>query len=309
MNWQAWQRGFESYLKLERSLSANTVNAYMSDLDKFIQFLASRQLSLQPAGITQAHLSEFIQWIGAGGLDAKTQSRIISGIRSFFRYLLMEDVIHTNPADKLETPRLDRKLPGVLSFFEIEKMIAAIDMSAPAAQRNRAIVETLYGSGLRVSELVNLKISDIRKESEFIRVTGKGNKQRLVPVGREALKQITRYQETTRKQVKIKKGQEDILFLNRFGRMLSREMVFGIVKDLAALAGIKTKVSPHTLRHSFATHLIEGGADLRAVQEMLGHESITTTEIYTHLDREFLRENLMSFHPRAKSKKDADKPL
>ncbi len=300
MYWQTWRRGFENHLKLERSLSVHSIKAYLSDLDKLTQFLEIRQYLIQPDDLTKTQLAEFIQWIGSAGLDAKTQSRIISGIRAFFNYLLLEDVVLTNPADSLETPRLARKLPEVLAFHEIERMIGAIDMSTPEGQRNRAIMETLYGSGLRVSELVNLNISDIQFDDEFIRITGKGNKQRLVPLGTEAKKHIGLYMQTTRKKVPQNKKFTDCLFLNRFGRKLSREMVFCIVKQLAEAAGIKKNVSPHTLRHSFATHLLEGGADLRAIQEMLGHESITTTEIYTHLDREFLRENLRSYHPRSR---------
>lgn len=300
MNWHHWQRGFENHLKLERSLSKHSVKAYLHDLKKLTSWLEDQGADTDPGSISRSQLSEFIQWVSSSGIGRRSQARIISGLRAFFHYLLIEDVVDANPAKDLDTPRLSRKLPVVLSVHELDKLIMAIDLSTPEGQRNKAIIETLYGSGLRVSELVNMKLSDIQTELAFIKVTGKGNKQRLVPVGREALKHILIYKTSVRPTIKIQKGSEDILFLNRFGRQLSREMIFMIVKQLAKAAGIKKNVSPHTLRHCFATHLIEGGADLRAVQEMLGHESITTTEIYTHLDREFLRENLLSFHPRSK---------
>ena len=304
MAWEQWVRAYENYLKLERSLSVNSIYAYTSDISKLIVFLEHHQYTIQPESITKHHLAEFNAWIGTSGMNARSQARIISGIRSFFQFLLMEELIAFNPAKDMNSPRLSRKLPEVLSLAEIDKMIQAIDMSAAEGQRNRAIIETLYGCGLRVSELVNLKISDIQTQAEFIRVTGKGNKQRLVPVGQQALKHIQLYIATTRKTLPARKGYEDTLFLNRFGRQLSREMTFNIIKALSKAAGIKKNVSPHTLRHSFATHLMEGGADLRAIQEMLGHESITTTEIYTHLDREYLRENLLMFHPRSGKKKN-----
>jgi integrase/recombinase XerD len=299
MAWEQWLRAYSNYLRLERALSDNSIHAYTSDIAKLIHWLKQQGYSSGPESITRSHLSEFNVWIGSLELNARSQARIISGIRSFFQFLLMEDIITVNPAKDMELPRLSRKLPEVLSLVEIDKMIHAIDMSAAEGQRNRAIIETLYGSGLRVSELVYLKVSDIQPQAEFIRVTGKGNKQRLVPVGQQALKHIQLYIGTTRNAVPQKKGFEDTLFLNRFGRRLSREMVFNIIKALAKAAGIKKTVSPHTLRHSFATHLMEGGADLRAIQEMLGHESITTTEIYTHLDREYLKENLLLYHPRS----------
>jgi integrase/recombinase XerD len=303
MTWQHWQRGFENHLKLERTLSEHSIKAYVADLHKLIRYVELQGGPAQPSGVSGAMLSGFIRWIASLGVGARTQARIVSGIRAFFQYLVLEGIMDHNPASVLETPRMSHKLPGVLSLEEIERIIAAIDLSLPAGQRNRAIVETLYGCGLRVSELVNLKISDIQMEAAFVRITGKGNKQRLVPVGREAMKHIRLYLQTTRHHQPIKKGHEDTLFLNRFGSTLSREMVFQIIRDLAGKAGIHKTVSPHTFRHSFATHLVEGGADLRAVQDMLGHESITTTEIYTHLNREYLRENLISFHPRARANK------
>ncbi len=305
MAWEQWLRAYENYLKLERSLSANSISAYKTDLAKLISFIELNDLKVGPESINRNHLASFNAWLGSSQLNARSQARIISGIRSFFQFLLMEDVVNTNPANDMGAPRLSRKLPEVLTVADIDRMTHAIDMSADDGQRNRAIIETLYGCGLRVSELVNLKLSEVHIQSEFVRITGKGNKQRLVPVGKEALKHIRLYVETSRIKMDVKKGYEDTLFLNRFGRKLSREMVFNIVKKLAKDAGIKKTVSPHTLRHSFATHLMEGGADLRAIQEMLGHESITTTEIYTHLDREYLRENLNFFHPRSKNSRKA----
>lgn len=299
MNWQQWLHGFENHLRLERSLSPHSVRAYLHDLKKLISWFEDQGTETTPQAINRTQLSEFVRRIGSSGIGPRSQARIISGLRAFFQYLLTEDIIAANPAKDLDLPRLNRKLPEVLSVDEIDKLIMAIDVSTPDGQRNKAIIETLYGSGLRVSELVNMKVSDIQVELEFIMVTGKGNKQRLVPVGKEALKNIQVYKTLVRPALHIQKGSEDILFLNRFGMKLSREMIFMIVKQLAKAAGIQKNVSPHTLRHCFATHLIEGGADLRAVQEMLGHESITTTEIYTHLDREYLRENLLSFHPRS----------
>jgi integrase/recombinase XerD len=302
MNWQHWKKGFEAYLRLEQSLSPNSISAYLHDLSLLIEFIESQHLSLAPKDISKQHLSEFMSWIGSKKSSSRSQARTISGIRAFFKYLITEDVITDNPASALETPRLERKLPEVLTLMEIDKILDAIDLSAPEGTRNKAIIETLYGSGLRVSELINLKISSIRFNEEFLLITGKGNKQRLAPIGSEALKHIKIYMDTTRKTTPAKKGFEDILFLNKHGRKLSRVMIFTIVKNLCTEAGIKKNVSPHTFRHSFATHLVERGADLRAVQDMLGHESITTTEIYTHLDREYLREAIISFHPRSKKR-------
>ena len=300
MSWSSWKKGFESHLKLERSLSANSISAYLADVDKLAIFFSREGRLLSPDKLSRTDLMEFVQQIYTTGVGERTQARIISGIKAFYKYLLIEDAITTNPAATLEAPRIGRKLPEVLSVEEVERLIGAIDMSLPESQRNRAMIETLYGSGLRVSELTSLKVSDVYFREEFLKVTGKGNKQRIVPVGREALKQIDLYISSSRTHITSIRGFEDQLFLNRRGRNLSRVMVFLIIKKLCQAAGIKKTVSPHTLRHSFATHLVEGGADLRAVQDMLGHESITTTEIYTHLSREYLRENLMSYHPRAK---------
>ncbi|MEO8149173.1 MAG: site-specific tyrosine recombinase XerD [Bacteroidia bacterium] len=299
MSWQSFIKGFSSYLKLERSLSANSVEAYNDDVLKLYHFLEAKQLSLTPEQITLDHLHQFINWINEFNLSAHTQARIISGIKAFYKYLLMENVITKNPTELLEGPKLGRKLPDTLSVEEIDKLIDAIDLSKPEGERNKAILETLYSSGLRVSELVNLKISNIHSEIGFLKITGKGDKERLVPIGKTALKQINNYVEKYRNHLDIKKGHEDFMFLNQNGKQLTRVMIFIIIKNLAIKIGLHKTISPHTFRHSFATHLVEGGADLRAVQEMLGHESITTTEIYTHLNRDYLRENIMRFHPRA----------
>ncbi len=301
MSWSSWKKGFEAHLKLERSLSENSIAAYLADVDKLAAFFSVDERSVAPGKLSREDLLAFVQQIHLSGVAERTQARIISGIKAFYKYLLIEDAITANPAATLETPRIGRKLPDVLSVEEIEQLIGAIDMSLPESQRNRAMIETLYGSGLRVSELTNLKVSDVYSREEFLKVTGKGNKQRVVPIGREALRQINLYISSSRNKVDRIRGFEDHLFLNRRGGSISRVMVFLIIKLLCQAAGIKKRVSPHTLRHSFATHLVEGGADLRAVQDMLGHESITTTEIYTHLSREYLRENLMSYHPRARS--------
>ncbi len=299
MTWESWKKGFEMYLSLERSLSDNSIAAYLQDVDKLTAFLSSKGSEKSPQALSREELREFLSWIHGMGIGERTQARIISGIRAFYHYLLIEDALEHDPSAALELPRTGRKLPEVLTVEEVDRMIAAIDMSKPQGQRNRAIVETLYGCGLRVSELLHLKISDIFLKDEFIRVSGKGNKQRIVPVGREALKHILIYRQNNRRHIDIAREYEDHLFLNRRGKALTRVMIFYIIRELCQAAGIRKKVSPHTLRHSFATHLVEGGADLRAIQDMLGHESITTTEIYTHLSREYLRENLISYHPRA----------
>ena len=298
MSWKANINGFRSYLKLERSLSENSIEAYIHDLEKLLQFLDATKQDVNATEINLQHLQQFMKWITELGMSASTQARVISGIRAFYKYLLVENIVHADPAELLEVPRSVRKLPDVLSVDDINKIISAIDLSGPAGHRNRAMLETLYSSGLRVSELVNLKISNLFFDIGFLKIIGKGNKERLVPVGSEAMKYIDIYRNDFRVHVNIKKESEDILFLNKNGSGLSRVMVFLIIKKLAAQVGLKKKISPHTFRHSFATHLVEGGADLRAVQEMLGHESITTTEIYTHLDREFLRENILKYHPR-----------
>jgi integrase/recombinase XerD len=295
--WEAYKKGFKAWLQLEKSLSEHSVNAYLTDIDKLTQFFLLKEQSLQPSSVQLKHLQEFISWINELGMTATSQARIISGIRSFYTYCIAENITETDPTFLLEAPKLSRKLPDTLSVQEIEQIISSIDLSTPEGVRNKAIVETMYSCGLRVTELVNLKISQLYPELGFIRVTGKGDKERLIPIGASALKQIKIYRENIRSHIAIKNGQEDFLFLNRRGSRLSRVMIFLMLKELVKIAGINKIISPHTLRHSFATHLVEGGADLRAVQEMLGHESITTTEIYTHLDRDFLRTTLQQFHP------------
>ncbi|QHS59524.1 site-specific tyrosine recombinase XerD [Chitinophaga agri] len=296
--WDSYIRGFRSYLQLERSLSANSIEAYLRDVEKLSQYLLSVGKNLSPDQVALSDLQECVQWIATLGMTATSQARIISGIKAFYRYLLLEDIVKKDPTLLLEAPKTSRLLPDVLSFEEIEMIIAQIKAGTPEGQRNRAIIETMYSCGLRVSELINLKISQLHFDAGFIRVIGKGDKERLVPIGSDAVKYINIYKEEVRVHVPVKPGQEDILFLNRRGSALTRVMIFLVIKDLVAAAGIEKQVSPHTFRHSFATHLVEGGADLRAVQDMLGHESITTTEIYTHLDREYLRDTLQRFHPR-----------
>lgn len=295
--WEAYKKGYKAWLRLEKSLSDHSVEAYLRDVNKLTDYLQSVQKMVAPADLTLKDLQAFIRWIGELELTATSQARIISGIRSFYRYCLVEQISATDPSTLLEAPKTRRKLPDVLSFEEIESVIAQLDQSTPEGGRNKAILETMYSCGLRVSEVVNLKISCLYLDVGFIRVIGKGDKERLVPIGREASKYIRIYQEDIRVHQPVKPGFEDILFLNKHGRNLSRIMIFYIIRDLARKAGITKQISPHTFRHSFATHLVEGGADLRAVQEMLGHESITTTEIYTHLDRDFLRDTLQRFHP------------
>jgi integrase/recombinase XerD len=295
--WDGYKKGFRAYLQLEKSLSDHSVQAYGRDLELLTQFLLEKKIHKDPSGITLRDLQAFIKWIGELGLSAASQGRIISGIRAFYKYCHLEQISVKDPTLLLELPRKKRSLPDTLSFEEIESMIAAIDLSKPEGGRNRAILETMYSCGLRVSEVVNLRISQLYLDVGFIRVLGKGDKERLVPIGKTASKYINIYRDSIRVHLQPRKGCEDILFLNQRGGQLSRVMIFYIIRDLAACAGIKKTVSPHTFRHSFATHLIEGGADLRAVQEMLGHASITTTEIYTHLDRAFLRKTLEQFHP------------
>lgn len=300
MIWQSLVKGFSTYLKLDKSLLPNSIEAYRHDVEKFVHFLEYSGYNLSPGEVKLMHLREFILWINDLRMSSATQARVISGLKAFFKYLLIEDIIKNDPMELVEAPKTTRKLPDSLTPPEIESLIAAIDLSKPEGERNKAMIEVLYGCGLRVTELVNLKISEIFEKAGFIKVTGKGDKQRLVPIGAPALKQITIYKSRVRVHATIKKGAEDILFLNRRGDKLTRVMVFTFLKRLAAEAGIRKNISPHTLRHSFATHLIDGGADLRAVQEMLGHSSIITTEIYTHLDRNYLRDNIVNFHPRGR---------
>jgi integrase/recombinase XerD len=295
--WESYKKGFRAYLQLERSLSDNSVEAYLSDLDKFTQFLQLSDAMKTPDAIELGDLQQFVQWVNELGMTASSQARIISGLRSFYKYCLLENITKKDPTALMESPRLTRMLPDVLTFEEIEAVIGQIDLSKPEGERNKAILETMYSCGLRVSEVVGLRLSCLYLDIGFVRVTGKGDKERLVPIGSAAIKQINIYKNQVRSKAVVKKGYEDILFLNRRGSMLTRVMIFLILKDLVKKAGIAKNISPHSFRHSFATHLVEGGADLRAVQEMLGHESITTTEIYTHLDREFLRDTLQQFHP------------
>jgi integrase/recombinase XerD len=295
--WEPYKKGFKAYLQLEKSLSDNSVEAYLHDIEKLTAYLEVSNNLKTPQQIELKDLEKFVQWIMELGMTAGSQSRIISGLRSFFKYCLLERIVTIDPSTLLESPKLKRSLPDVLSFAEIENIIAQIDLSKPEGGRNKAILETLYGCGLRVSEVVNLRISSLFMDVGFIKVIGKGDKERLVPIGSDAIKYINLYKNNIRVHIPLKPGNEDILFLNRRGAKLSRVMIFLIIKQLARQAGITKNISPHTFRHSFATHLVEGGADLRAIQEMLGHESITTTEIYTHLDRDFLRNTLQQFHP------------
>jgi integrase/recombinase XerD len=297
LGWKQSFRNFETYLRLEKSLSGNSVEAYLNDVEKLERHITETGKYIGPAEVTYQDLKAFLAWYGSDNQNTRTQSRTLSGIRAFYKYLLIEGEITENPATLIESPKVGLKLPEVLSVSEIDSMIDQIDLSKPEGHRNKAIIETLYGCGLRVSELVNLRLTDIHYGEGFVVITGKGNKQRLVPVGGKALKEIDIYKRD-RNQLPVINDQ-NILFLNRRGSRLTRAMIFTIIKDLAAKAGIKKTISPHTFRHSFATHLIEGGADLRAVQEMLGHESILTTEIYTHIDRSFLRDTLIMFHPRS----------
>ena len=297
-NWERYIKDFVSFLKIEKGLAENSIFAYQNDVAKLYEFADARKLS--PTDLTYEHLKEFVAELYDLGLSARTQARVISGVKQFFGFLLLEDVIQDDPSELLEMPKIGRKLPEVLSIEEVDRLISAVDLSKTEGHRNRAILETLYSCGLRVSELVNLKFSDLFFEEGFIRVIGKGNKERLVPVSPSVEKEIKLYTQHIRNHQEIKPGNEHIVFLNRRGAQLTRVMIFTIIKDLAESIGLTKSISPHTFRHSFATHMIEGGANLRAVQEMLGHESITTTEIYTHLDQRFLRDTIVSFHPRNK---------
>lgn len=292
-------KSFKDYLKLERSLSDNSIDAYLTDIDKLSQYLESINKPFNFKEVTTDDLKLFITWINELGMLPSTQARVISGLKSFFSFLQLEQIISVDPTEQLESPRLSRKLPDTLNIIEVNQLIDAVDASKPEGMRNKAMLETLYGCGLRVTELISLRISNIYFENEYIKVIGKGNKERIVPIGSTALKLIKIYIEESRVHISIKKGYEDYIFLNRGGTGLSRISVFTTIKSLALKAGINKSISPHTFRHSFATHLIEGGADLRAVQEMLGHSSITTTEIYTHLDRDYLKGVITEFHPRS----------
>lgn len=299
MNWESLHQGFKTYLRLERSLSANTISSYLQDIAKLQEYISENDniKNIQDIGVED--LKGFILWANLKGWRASSHARTLSGIKAFFRYLVLEDLITQDPSELIQSPKLHRKLPDTLTLLEINNLIEAIDLSKPEGMRNKAMLEILYGCGLRVSELVGLRVSNLFLNLDMIKVLGKGDKERLVPIGSEAVKYLKIWLNEVRVHLKIKANQEDFVFLNRRGSPLSRVMVFLIIKDLADKIGLKKKISPHTFRHSFATHLIEGGADLRAVQEMLGHESITTTEIYTHLDKEYLRSTILQYHPRS----------
>jgi integrase/recombinase XerD len=299
LDWQSELIGFKTYLRLERSLSGNTIEAYLHDVDVLIQFFNSRSSKKVLSDVSANDLKEFLIWINELGMLPPTQARVLSGLKAFFKFLLLDNQIKVDPSALIESPKTSRKLPDTLSIIEINKLIEAIDLSKAEGMRNKAMLELLYGCGLRVSELTNLKISNVFLEIDFIKILGKGDKERLVPIGSEAIKFLRIFIEEIRVHIAFKPGKEDFVFLNMRGSPISRVMVFLIIKNLAKRAGINKSISPHTFRHSFATHLIEGGADLRAVQEMLGHESITTTEIYTHLDRDYLRDTIIQFHPRS----------
>ena len=296
-NWQSYIKEYQNYLRLERGLSKNTIENYTFDIEKLVLFLHQHDIAVSPITITEETIQQFIYEISSK-VNARSQSRVISGLKSFFNYLVFEDYRKETPLELIEVPKTGRKLPDTLATEEIDALISAIDLSTPEGERNRAMLETLYGCGLRVSELVGLKISDLFFEEGFIKIHGKGNKERFVPIGELAQKYITIYKETIRVHMPIQKGFEDTLFLNRRGRQLTRAMIFTIINNLADLIELNKKISPHTFRHSFATHLLENGADLRSIQLMLGHESITTTEIYVHLDRKFLKQVMHSYHPR-----------
>ncbi|MEJ0056256.1 MAG: site-specific tyrosine recombinase XerD [Bacteroidota bacterium] len=297
-SWGLYTKEFTNYLKLERSLSGNSIEAYVHDVVLLQQYVELSKLQLPPKGLSTKHLQGFLKHINELGMSPHSQARILSGIKSFYKYLLSEELVDKDPTALIEGPRLGRKLPDTLDYAEIVKLLEAIDLSSPEGGRNRAMLEILYSSGLRVSELVELKRANVYFDLGFLRVVGKGNKERLVPIGRDAMKFLNIYLEEIRVHVPVQKGFEGYVFLNRRGKKISRVSIFLIIKSLAIKAGLNKTISPHTFRHSFATHLIEGGADLRAVQEMLGHESITTTEIYTHLDRDYLKQVVREFHPR-----------
>lgn len=296
--WPDYIHGFESFLSLEKSAAENTCAAYIRDVELFTEFAGEEFPALTPQTTALSHLEAFLAHIGDLGMSPRSQARILSGVRAFFKYLVLEDVVEANPCDLLEGPKISRHLPDTLSVEEVERLLGALDLSRPGNVRNRAMLETLYGCGLRVSELINLRLQDLHFNEGIIMVTGKGDRERLVPIGPSAMKHIGLYLDNVRRHGPVNPESRDILFLNQRGGKLSRVMVFQLIKSLAQTAGIRKNISPHTLRHSFATHLIEGGAGLRAVQQMLGHRSITTTEIYTHLDQAHLRDTLIMHHPR-----------
>jgi integrase/recombinase XerD len=300
MNWETAIEKFKTFLKLEKSLSQNSIDAYANDISKLIKYLNANYDEVLPTKVVYPHLRDFIASINANGTSPRTQARVISGIKSFFKFLLLEGIIDNNPTSLLEAPKVGRKLPSILTVEEINTLIDSVDLTKPESQRNRAILETLYSCGLRVSELINLKVSNLHFRMGFIKIDGKGNKERLIPVSENAKNEIKLYMKNYRTKLSVSPADEDVLFLNRRGQKLSRVMIFTIIKNLAEKINLGKSISPHTFRHSFASHLVEGGADLRAVQEMLGHESILTTEIYTHLNRDYLKDTIKHFHPRSK---------
>lgn len=307
-DWQTKLDDYRSYLKVERSFSENTVDAYMRDTRKLLQYFQEKKIDVKPEDVTKEQLEDFVSWIAEGTLVANSQTRIISGVRSFYKFLLTEDVINEDPTTFLKRPKLERKIPEVLSVEEVESMLESFNPNSTYGIRNRAMLETMYATGIRVSELINLKLTDLFLDTSFIQVVGKNNRERMIPIGDDAIQAIERYIEQVRNnQQNIQEESSNVLFLNHRGSKMTRVMAFKIVKDAAANAGIDKNVSPHTVRHSFATHLVEGGANLRAVQDMLGHESIATTEVYTHLDKEYLRETVMLYHPRHQQQKKKKK--
>lgn len=299
MKWTESKKGYETFLRLEKSLSQNSVSAYVNDIHKLISFVEEYYPGLSPEAVRLVQLRKFVEWMNDKGVSPRTQARTISGVKSFYKFLLIEEVVENDPTTLLESPKIGRKLPEVLTDDEINRLIDAVDLVKPEGLRNKAILETLYSCGLRVSELVNLRLSNLHFEQEFLKIAGKGEKERLVPISKRAIEDIKKYMIGYRRKLKIDKSSENILFLNRRGRKLSRVMIFTIIKNLAQKIKLEKSISPHTFRHSFASALVKGGADLRAVQEMLGHESILTTEIYTHLDKEFLKDTVNKFHPRS----------
>lgn len=299
MNWAEAKKGYETFLRLEKSLSQNSVSAYANDINKLVSFIDEHFPTLTPETVKLAHLRKFVEWMNQKGISPRTQARTISGIKSFYKFLLIEEAVENDPTTLLESPRIGRKLPEILTDDEINKLIDAIDDSKPEGIRNKAILETLYSCGLRVSELVDLRLSNLHFEQEFLKIGGKGEKERLVPISKRAIEDIKKYLVVSRKKLNIEKGNENIVFLNRRGKKLSRVMIFTIIKNLAEKIKLNKNISPHTFRHSFASALVQGGADLRTVQEMLGHESILTTEIYTHLDKEYLKDTVNKYHPRS----------
>ncbi|MGD1842228.1 MAG: site-specific tyrosine recombinase XerD [Thermonemataceae bacterium] len=298
MAWDIYIKQFKDYLKIERSLSENSIEAYLRDVHKFREYATIHQLAT-PSQIDTTHISNFLQYLNELGVADTSQARILSGIKAFYKFLFLEDIISTDPSNLIEAPKLSRKLPDTLTYHEIEMLLQAIDLSTPEGTRNRAMLEILYSCGLRVTELVDLKLTNLHLDLGFIKVVGKGNKERFIPIGTDAIKHLKLYTDHVRNHVKIQPDYENYVFLNRRGKNLTRVYVFLVIKELVAKVNLQKKVSPHTFRHSFATHLLEGGADLRAIQEMLGHESITTTEVYIHLDKEYLRQTIQRFHPRS----------